>query len=221
MLRRHRLPLFVLGWYITFVLPASRLMPLGHSLVGDRYTYLPAIGLSVGIGMMLQSLKGIKWKRIGLVSLFATVFLLGTLTWKQCKVWRDDLSLWQHTVAVVPDSAVANGQLGSAYCRAGRLEEAKGQFRILQQLAPHLPGADFGFATVYGQEGNFEKAVDHLERVIRMEPHHKDAYVYLGIAYCGLEDWENAHRAFQKARDLGGGVPKQFLRRVLQHVNEG
>ena len=215
---RTRLPLFVMGWYIICIFPALRLVPLGHSLVGDRYTYLPAIGLSIGIGLMLDAFKNLKQRRIWFAVLAATLVYFGRLSWKQSKVWRDDLSLWQHTASVVPDSVLAHTHLGSAYAMAGRLEEAKAEFQIVRKLGPDLPYADFGFGKVYGQAGDFQKAIEHFEHVVRLDPTHKEAYIWLGIAYCGLEDWGNAHRVFQKAIRLGGDVPEQFLQEVLRHV---
>jgi len=215
---RTRLPLFVMGWYIICIFPALRLVPLGHSLAGDRYTYLPAIGLSIGIGMMLDAFKNLKRRRIWFAVLAATLIWFGKLSWKQSKVWRDDLSLWQHTASVVPDSVLAHTHLGSAYAMAGRLEEAKAEFRIVRKLGPDLPYADFGFGKVCGQVGDFQKAIKHFEHVVQLDPTHKEAYIWLGIAYCGLEDWANAHRVFQKAIRLGGDVPEQFLQEVLRHV---
>ena len=37
-----------------------------------------------------------------------------TLTWLQVEYWRDDISLYQHAVAVVPDNDVAYFNLASA-----------------------------------------------------------------------------------------------------------
>ncbi len=216
--RRTRTPLFVTGWYVICIFPALRLVPLGHSLVGDRYTYLPAIGLSIGIAMMLESLKNVKRRQFALAVLGAALLCLGTLSWKQSKVWKDDLSLWKHTVSVVPESVLAHTHLGSAYAMAGRLEEARAEFKTVQKIAPDLTHADFGFGKVYGIEGDLERAAQHFERVIQMDPTHHEANVWLGIAYCGLKEWKNAHRVFQKARELGGNVPEQFLEEVLKHA---
>lgn len=215
---RTRLPLFVMGWYIICIFPALRLVPLGHSLVGDRYSYLPSVGLSIGIGLMFQLRTNLKWRRYWFAVLGAMLICFGVLSWKQSEVWRDDLSLWRHTVSVVPDSVLAHAHLGSAHAMVGRFEEAKAEFRIVRKLAPDLPNADFGFGKVFGQEGNFQKAVEHFEHVVRLDPTHKEGYVWLGIAYCGLKDWENAHNAFQEAIRLGADVPEQFLQEVLRHV---
>ncbi|MFC1895551.1 tetratricopeptide repeat protein [Thermodesulfobacteriota bacterium] len=215
-MRRDRSLAFGLVWFLVCLLPALRLVPLGHSLVGDRYTYLAAAGLSVGVGGTLQSLQGSILKRAVFVALWLALVPLGVLSWKHSQVWKNDISLWNHAVTVVPESVMLHINLGLAYSEGGLIEEAEAALRTAQRLDPELTDTDvdLAFAKVYGQKGNFKEAIRYLNRALEREPDNMHAHVLLGVAWFGMEDVEAARRSFEMVRFLGGEVPSQF-REVL------
>lgn len=215
----HRRPiLFGILWYLVCILPVLRLIPIGHSLVGDRYSYLPALGLSIGVGVIVSSIS-LKMRGISLVGLSALTILFATVSWNQVHVWNNDLSLWRHAVTIAPDSVLTRTHWASALSISGRLDEAENEFRALQGLAPHLPNGDFGLGKIYGQRGEFEKSVQHFQRAIELDSDRNEAYMWLGVSLCGLGQWEAAHGSFQKAKALGGEVPLQFFQEASRHVN--
>lgn len=59
----------------------------------------------------------------------------------------------------------------------------------------------FGLGSAYFNEGEFEQAVQHLERCIEQNPDYAAAYKMLGKAYFKLDDMDNA------ARVLDAGLP--------------
>ena len=217
---RRRSILFGVVWYLVCIFPVLRLIPIGHSLVGDRYSYLPSIGLSIGLGFILTGISNAKIRGATVVSLGVCIVLLATLSRQQAQIWKDDVSLWKHAVSVTPDSILAHTHLGSAFSMAGRLGEAHKEFRMVQRWAPDLPNGDFGLGKLYGQRGEFEQSIKHFERVIRLDPDHNEAYTWLGVSFCGLKQWEKAYQSFQKARRLGGKVPMRFYREASRRLNE-
>ncbi|WP_455222501.1 tetratricopeptide repeat protein [Kaarinaea lacus] len=50
--------------------------------------------------------------------------------------------------------------------------------------------------------GQFEYAITALDQVIKIQPRMPEAYVNLGYAYLGLEEYQTAANAFSKAIDL-------------------
>jgi len=217
---QRRPVLFGIIWYLVCIFPVLRFIPIGHSLIGDRYSYLPAIGLSLAIGAILNSASNLKMRRISLGGLSALTLLFAVLSWSQLQVWKNDLSLWKHAVSISPDSILAHTQLGSALSVAGRLKQAESQFQAVQRLAPDLPNADFGLGKLYGQQGEFGKSVKHFERVIKLDPAQNEAYLWLGIAHYGLGQWEEAYHSFQRAKKLGAEVPNKLYRDASRRFSE-
>jgi len=61
---------------------------------------------------------------------------LAILAWRQTHIWHDSTSLWSHTVAVTPDSVMANNALGKELSRQRRFDEAVPYFKKVIELRP-------------------------------------------------------------------------------------
>jgi len=85
-----------------------------YSTVSDHYLYLALLGPALGCAWMVA--KHEKYGRpiaIGVVALFAIQ------SFNQSRVWRDDESLFSHTLAINPNSFVAASNLGGSYDALG------------------------------------------------------------------------------------------------------
>lgn len=138
-LMRRRWPAIFVAWlaYLVLIAPVSGLAQAGMQLVADRYSYLPCMSLAllVGAGVIgiWRSTDGSLVPRlIGLSCAAALLVTWATLAWRQTHVWRDDLSLWGHTVRCGP-SSIARNNLGWHLWLAGRTPEAIDQ--IIHALA--------------------------------------------------------------------------------------
>ncbi len=113
---RRRAPA-LLASALAFALLAAPILGLaqaGSQLVADRYSYvacLPfALLLGGGLGWLAtrRALSG----RAALILGAAWALALGALTLRQAGYWRSSESLWQHALAVHPDSPAALQMLG-------------------------------------------------------------------------------------------------------------
>jgi len=131
------------GWGFFFValLPVFGLV--WHFFpVANRYSYLPAIGLSYVL-VMAVSLAGKKlagWKKIRslwlLIAVSVLVFL-GTVTFTRCRIWKDSISLWNDVIGKYPMIPLAYNSRASALKASGRLDEALVDYSHAIRLMPH------------------------------------------------------------------------------------
>ncbi|MBI5245776.1 MAG: tetratricopeptide repeat protein [Elusimicrobia bacterium] len=115
---RYRPAVVAVACYALAVLPMLGLVQ--HGLLfsaADRFSYLPCLGFAVLFGAVFGA-GGAQRRLIAALWLF----ILGSMTWRQCVVWHDSLSLWSATVTRAP-SALAEGELGMALIAAGRDED--------------------------------------------------------------------------------------------------
>jgi Flp pilus assembly protein TadD len=115
---RFRPAAVAVAYYALAVLPMLGLVQ--HGLLfsaADRFSYLPCLGFAVLFGAAFGA-GGAPRRLLAAVWLVA----LGTMTWRQCAVWHDSLSLWSATAARAP-SSLAEGELGMALVAAGRTED--------------------------------------------------------------------------------------------------
>ncbi|HLP46676.1 MAG TPA: tetratricopeptide repeat protein, partial [Candidatus Kapabacteria bacterium] len=108
----------------------------------DRYLYLPVIGIFYLGALFFHNLyikKSRIWKKgkvllwIGFILL---TFTLGAATWRQCKVWKDSLTLWNDVLESYPTLPLAYLDRGEVYLRMGEMEKALQDLNKSVLLAP-------------------------------------------------------------------------------------
>lgn len=116
--------LFVaLAWFLVAVLPTLGLANFGYHAQADRFTYLPAIGFSILIAAGLAKLFRPPTSVLCPLVFAAALVALGALSWRQAAYWRDDGTLFAHTVEVTGEANYV-AQLGLAFHIFGAEENA-------------------------------------------------------------------------------------------------
>ena len=85
--------------------------------------------------------------------------------------------------------------LALACFQLGQLEEALGLYRRVEGALPRSANAKVNLALVLIKTGRHAEAPPLLERALTIEPDHRRAWGYLGIALEQLEQYEEAERA--------------------------
>src|SRR6059036_2519145 len=158
--------------YLVVLLPVLGIFQSGPQIAADRYTYLAGLGWAIlaGAGLLScwrssrRSKTGTPatWLLTGIA--LCVVVGLGVLTWSQAKVWRDSERLWAHTLAIDPDSPLAQNNFGYELYRQGKLAEAIEHYRQALQIKPDyaLAHANWGLALIH--QGKLAEAVEHLQQ---------------------------------------------------------
>ncbi len=98
----------------------------GESVFGERYLYLPALGIAWCIGLLAGELASrTGWKRtatIATVALLLCVYAATALV--RSRVWVNSLTLWTDAAKKSPNSAAAQEALCHALYGAGRIADA-------------------------------------------------------------------------------------------------
>ncbi len=163
------------GWLFFFIAilpvfgPVWQFFPLAN-----RYSYLPAIGLST-ILVMSVSLAGKKlsrWKKARslwtALAVSVLVFFAAT-TFLRCRTWKDSLTLWNDVIGKYPMIPLAYNSRASALMAAGRLDEAVADYSRAIGLMPH--GSFYwnrGLARM--QTGQAEKATEDFRAAVLKDP---------------------------------------------------
>ncbi|MFA6451739.1 MAG: tetratricopeptide repeat protein, partial [bacterium] len=117
---RARYAGFAMAFFLLSFLPVSNIIPFGAAMA-DRYMYIPSFAICLALAALVERLRPGAYR-------FALAFLiiasLFTLTFIREDVWRSDYSLWGDTAKCAPESAKAYLNLGNAYLRDARPENA-------------------------------------------------------------------------------------------------
>ncbi|MBL7963432.1 MAG: tetratricopeptide repeat protein [Flavobacteriales bacterium] len=212
--RRDRLWLFGSGFYLATVLLVLQLVPVGQVIMADRYTYLPYIGLSLLLAVLLDRLarRGASLRyAVGAGSVLFLLMLVG-LTRRQVDTWQDSEALWGRVLELYPKAVQARVNLGNHYGKTGRIDEAIVCFeQAVQDGASH--GAVFeGLGNAYGTKGDHARAEEMFTRALAAEPLRGSYYLNRGTSRLSQQKYEAAIADFDKALELEGIARRPGIR---------
>jgi tetratricopeptide (TPR) repeat protein len=130
--------------------------------------------------------------------------LLGVLRHQQGR-HEEAADLVGRAVALRPNDAALQLNLGNALKALGRLDGAIERFRNALSLAPEFALAHYNLGNAYALAGRHEDAVDAFERSLRLQPNDASAYNNLGNALHATGRSEDAIAAFSRALALRPG----------------
>jgi Flp pilus assembly protein TadD len=217
---RRQQPVLAFSWfaYVAFLSPAMGIVPSGLQATADRYTYLPAVALSLAAAALASATlktRAYEW-RGGLAGIFVVFF--GLLTWHQAGYWRDSVALWTRAVDVDARNDVALYNLGTALDEAGRTNEALARYEQVLALVPNHAEArqnqELIRARLLEEEGNrlassgsLAAAVPRYAEAVRLDPRRTHSHAALGIALTQLGRPAEARTHLQTAIDQGVNDP--------------
>jgi len=135
---RRKQPGLLAAWlcYLAALAPVLGLLQAGSQLVADRYSYLSCLPWALlAAGWLRRRLEGNRWPRAGAAAA-ALILALGSLAWRQTRIWKGPLTLWARALEASPQSPVAQLQMGVALAQAGRTGEAAARFAESLRLNP-------------------------------------------------------------------------------------
>jgi tetratricopeptide (TPR) repeat protein len=182
-------PWLLIGWvwYLVMLLPVVGVIQVGHQAHADRYTYLPQIGIYVGVTWLVAEwwARGLHHGplRVALGGLMAGVLaVLMVCAWKQTTYWQDSETLWNHTLACTTKNEMAHYNLGYALYQKGRAEEAITQYREALHINPANAKAHYNLGVALFHKGKVEEAISQYQEALHINPANEEAHNNLGIA---------------------------------------
>jgi Flp pilus assembly protein TadD len=206
--RRLRPVLFGWAFFFINILLVLQFFTVGTAVMAERYTYVPYIGLLLGLTWWLDErpLPGSTVRPARLVIGTVLVVLLPLSlyqTWTRCGVWKNSETLWTDTVRKFPNrSAVAHNNLGLALADQGRFEAAISQYRVAIQLDGTNSAVHNNFGSALAALGRFDEAISHYREAVRLRGGFGDAYYNLGIALAAQGRFEAAISQYREALRL-------------------
>jgi len=212
-----RLAVFLCLWILIPFIPLLDLsvLPVGE-IAHDRYLYLPSIGFSILLAMVLRRIRPGKLKLLGLPALQAAgvlllVLVFGISTAKQDRYWANDMKLYSRGVSRTPQNKLARTNLGNAMGEEGRYGEALVLYREVLAHDPDFWLAIYNTGYTYYRMGRLHEAEKYLKRAIAVNGVDSDEYFYLGLTWLKLGDVNDAEKAVRHALKLQpGGLAYHF-----------
>ncbi|MDX1477957.1 MAG: tetratricopeptide repeat protein, partial [Saprospiraceae bacterium] len=176
---RHRHPLlfFTHGFFFMALAPALIRTGLGKGIfLSDRYVYLALFGLVLFIAAHVLDWtrrKGWNLQRQYL-AMGAIVLLLGTLSFRQARVWDNGETLWTNVIEKYPRIAYAYVNRGIYRNDHGNIAGALEDFNAAVELGDD-PHAFIHRGTLLRKQGQTQQALADFDRLLASEPNNEHA----------------------------------------------
>jgi Tfp pilus assembly protein PilF len=210
----RRRPYLTVGWfwYLGTLVPVIGLVQVGRQAFADRYTYIPSVGLFIVVAFasaeVFDRARTQKWSAP--VAATAVIAACLWLTNHQLHHWASSNALWEHTLSVTGDNALAHFNLGAALEDQGRLDEAASHYSEALRIEPAYPDAHVNLATALlkrGKPERFDEVPRHLTEALRLRPTFAEAHNAYGIYRLRQGNLADAIAHFSEAIRLKPNYP--------------
>jgi tetratricopeptide (TPR) repeat protein len=186
---------------------------VGGTLLSERYTYVPYIGMAFFIGMLLDKyIVSINKPKIwGIPAAMLLVF--GIITFQRTKVWKDSDTLWTDTLKHFPQAPVPRTNRANYLINISSRPENKSRQNELLQRAlndcnealktrlDHAKGYE-NRQNIYLRLNKDSLALSDASSLIRLEPKNKLGYYTKGAVYQRFNMPDSALKYLNKCLEI-------------------
>lgn len=201
--RRFPLGLFALVSVVVPILPALYFPAIesGWSIVGERYLYLPVMGVGWGVGLAVDALMRRSVQVVRLTAVCAAVVAaaaVGTVLLEQ-PVWASELNLWANATAKAPGSSAAHEGHCFALYQSRRFGDALHACERAIALDEKRIDARVNRANTLLVLGRVQEGLAEFDRALTLRPDSADAWVGRGLALMALGRTGEALACYRRA----------------------
>lgn len=228
-LMRHRWPWAITAWicYALIVGPLLGIVQSGMQIAADRYTYIACLpfGILVGTGLLKlwlakqrRVLPSVVWFSI-LPAILVGLAALATLSFRQSRIWQDNITLWSYVIQVDSTNYIAYYNRGVVYDeKEGNLTKALKDYSTAIDLDPEFKGAYYLRGLIYEEQREVERAIEDYTNVIRLDPEYDKAYNNRGGLFKEQGRIADALADFNTAIGLNPSSPEAYANRGMIYL---
>jgi tetratricopeptide (TPR) repeat protein len=225
--RRVRVVLFGLAFFFINIFLVLQLFTIGGSIMADRYTYLPYIGLFFALAWWLDEPPGAIGARLPVKPLIAGVLLLLfpfslIQSWRRCDVWQNTETFWNDTIQKYPGQIVdAYNNRGYYYHSVNRINEALADYDVALALNSRVPRTWMNKGLVLAELGRRDSALICFNRALELQPDRTDALNNRGGIRLQKGDLAGAVDDFSRAIEIRADFYSSYVNRAIAYFAMG
>ncbi len=195
-------------WGILFfgatIFPVLQFLPVGETIIAERYTYVPYIGLFFVLAHIVcnasqyKFMEGLKNYLAYIVT--AYVFLLLVATWGRTKIWHNSVDFWSDVIVKYPNSKIAYNNRGYMYNEFGQYDQAIADFNQGIRIDPKFFRLYLNRGLSYQRKKEYESALADYDKSIELDTTEGQTFFNRGVIYTdflgkydlGIQDFKRA-----------------------------
>lgn len=184
---RNKVVSFGIFWF--FITLSINFIPRQH-IIFEHKLYLASVGFCIAISyFVINFFKDIK-RAVAVLSIIVVLF--SYLAFKRNKVWDNEITLWQDVLSKSPNKTKPLINLGNAYFKKRKFNEALDLFQKAVVVDERAEEAYNGMGLIYKERGEFELALEKYNRVLLLKPGRSQTFSNRGVVYKSMGKYELA-----------------------------
>ena len=200
--RKNRLFVFACLFWIATIFFFWRMDFADNNIVADRFMYLPSLGFCLLLGKYLSRFK--------LIAVLM-VIVLGILTFNQCFMWRDDLTLWTTVLTHEPRNELAKkGQMAVIYGPRRKIPDFKKLTEAIDKNPSNVQSY-LARGEALLADGDEFLAFSDFDKAVKIDSSNFMAYDMRGQLYSTRGEFKKALDDFYKSASLKADNPLAYF----------
>ena len=218
---------FGLLFYFLNIALVLQFVSVGASIMSERYTYLPYIGLAFIAGMELDrfytntspSLTTLKKIFVFVLVIYGLIF--SSITYKRTKIWKNNETLWSDVIKKYPEKVdLAYKNRGNYYAReVNNYEKALQDYNTFIKINPYDASIFSNRGNLYGLMKQFELSLADYSRALLIDSTHVESYINRAVTYMAMKKYDLALIDINKGILLNPEKLSGYKNRAYCYVN--
>lgn len=207
-------PYLATGWFffLGMLVPMLGLISAGlWPRLGDRFAYIPFIGLFIILSWGLADVFSKTGKQATIAAAVILPFLLIPLTWVQTGYWKNGRILYERTLEVTSGNFVMHSNLGTEFYIQGKMKKALDHYKKSLELEPRYNVARINLGLYFMGLGENEKAITQFRKAVVNDPKDARGHIGLGKALFKIKKLSDAAVHFEQALALNPELSFVYL----------
>lgn len=210
--RKNKIVVFGILFYVINLLLVLQILSIGLTIVSERYTYVPYIGLAFMLATIVSRIKFIP-PRLSLAVGAIFTIVLGIITFQRTQVWKNSGTLWTDALKTYPNTPYARtnraNYLSKLALRPEQKPFADSIYKVayedcaiaLRSRPNHAPTFEYrGLMNLDRQR--FKEALADANELIRLRPNYRIGYDIRATCYYKFNEPAKALADYDKCIEL-------------------
>ncbi len=196
-------------WYVGILVPTIGLVQAGAQAMANRYMYIPMLGLLIIITWTVKDFVANRprWKMVSAVLAAVVLSSAIILTRMQVRHWQNSMTLFEYTLKVSENNALAENSYGCALLEAGRVDEAVLHLSKAVRISPIFSEARNNLGQVLLKQGRTDEAIVCFNELIKRKQDSAQVYYHLAVALSMQNKLDDAIKCLAKVLMLNPEYP--------------
>ncbi len=216
----YRVLVFSFAFFTVNVFFMLQIIGAGQGFLADRFTYIPYLGLFIGLAYGYE--KGLANKSLAKllpIGMGAYLFLFAYMTWQQNKIWQNGETLWTSAINYDERAITSWSNRADYYQDTKQLDLALRDYEKAVTIEPEKSTLYNSWGKTLFDLGQISPAIEKYNIGINLPKPFGEIYINRGVAYAAQSNFNQALEDINKGLELDKNNANGYLNRGLIHYS--